>query len=123
MLVTFTSSETGAMLMFAETARPFFKAMGRACTPQGVITQAEMPAAIKAIERYLQTLSAPAPVPAMDADTEEEASSAPPRVGAAQRAWPLLDMLARTAKSRKESFILWEAPADFSEEEDAHDAA
>ncbi|MDR1350990.1 MAG: DUF1840 domain-containing protein [Zoogloeaceae bacterium] len=119
MLVTFTSSESGTMLMFAEVARPFLKAMGKACTARGVITRAEMPAAIAAIERYLKTLPAPKPDP-----EEAEAEKPPvPRIGAAQRAWPLLDMLARTARSKRESHILWEASADFAGEEDEYRAA
>ncbi|MDR2365712.1 MAG: DUF1840 domain-containing protein [Zoogloeaceae bacterium] len=123
MLVTFTSSESGAMLMYARDARPFLKAMGKNCSARGVITQAEMPAAIMHIERYLRTLPAPRPEPVTD-DMDAEAGKPPvPRVSAAQRAWPLLDMLARTAKSKKESHILWEASADFAEEDDARDAA
>ncbi|MDR0735997.1 MAG: DUF1840 domain-containing protein [Zoogloeaceae bacterium] len=118
MLVTFTSSESGTMLMFAEVARPFLKAMGKDCGAKGVITQAEMPAAIAAIERYLKTL----PAPKTNADTEEENPDRP-RISPAQRAWPLLDMLMRTLKSKKESHIVWEASADFSGEDDAPRAA
>jgi hypothetical protein len=120
MLVTFISSESGTLLMFARDARPFLKAMGKDCAARGVITQAEMPAAIARIERYLQTLPAPRRDP--ETDTEAEKPSMP-RVSAAQRAWPLLDMLARTAKSKKESHILWEASADFAGEDDERDAA
>ncbi|MDR2624921.1 MAG: DUF1840 domain-containing protein [Zoogloeaceae bacterium] len=118
MLVTFTSSESGTMLMFAEVARPFLKAMGKDCSARGVITQAEMPAAIAAIERYLKTLSTAKSAPKAKEKEEEEEDPAKPRVSAAQRAWPLLDMLARSLKSKKESHILWEASADFSEDED-----
>ncbi|MDR0672059.1 MAG: DUF1840 domain-containing protein [Zoogloeaceae bacterium] len=113
MLVTFTSSESGTMVMFAEVARPFLRAMGKECRAQGVITRAEMPAAIAAIERHLEACATPKP----DTDEEEEHPSAP-RVGLAQRAWPLLNMLARTLKSGKDGHILWKAAADFSEGDD-----
>jgi hypothetical protein len=121
MLVTFTSSESGTMLMFAEVARPFLKAMGKDCSARGVITQTEMPAALAAIERYLATLSAAESAPKTEG--EEEENPAKPRISAAQRAWPLREMLARTLKSKKESHIVWEASADFSEDEDAAHSA
>ena len=34
-------------------------------------------------------------------------------VGLHQRAWPLIDMLERTAKSGPEAYVMWEAEADF----------
>ncbi|MDR3159548.1 MAG: DUF1840 domain-containing protein [Zoogloeaceae bacterium] len=117
MLVTFTSSESGTMLMFAEVARPFLKAMGKDCRARGVITQAEMPAAIAAIERHLKTLSTSKSAPRTEGK-EEEDDPDKPRVSAAQRAWPLLDMLSRSLKSKKESHIIWEASTDFFKEEE-----
>ena len=47
-------------------------------------------------------------------DAEEEAERArEPVVGLSQRAWPLMDMLERTAMSRGEAHVVWEAAAPF----------
>jgi hypothetical protein len=116
MLVTFTSSETGSFVMFADAARPLLKAMGKTCSAQGVITQPEMQPAIAALHRYLEDCArAPEDAPeAKGQDEEPSAHSAMSRpVSPASRAWPLIDMLTRSAKRKKESHVVWSAAADF----------
>ena len=116
MLVKFISSETGEMVMMAETARPLLQAMGKACTARGVITKAEMPLAVEALKRYLAAQAGQEPQL-----SEAEEAEIPPMarpVGMQQRAWPLLNMLGRTARARKESHIVWEAAADFGQPPD-----
>lgn len=112
MLVKFISSESGEMVMMADVAGPLLKAMGKACTARGVITQAEMLPAIGALNHYLDAMtSAEHPL------SEEEEAEIPPMarpVGIKQRAWPFLQMLGRTAHASKQpGQILWEAAADF----------
>lgn len=113
MLVKFISSETGEMVMLAETARPLLQAMGKECLAKGVITKGEMPEAIAALNRYLDMNTPQEPQLSEEEEADIPAMARP--VGMKQRAWPLLNMLGRTAQSKKESHILWEAAADFSE--------
>ncbi|MCX8145281.1 MAG: DUF1840 domain-containing protein [Azovibrio sp.] len=114
MLVKFISSETGEMVMLAETARVLLKAIGKTCSAQGVITKAEMPLAIEALKRHVAAQAAQEACL-----SEEEEAAIPPMarpVGIAQRAWPLINMLGRTARARNDSHIVWEAAADFDAE-------
>lgn len=111
MLVKFISSETGEMVMMAEVARPLLQAIGKRCDAQGVITQEEMLSAAAALESHVAEASVAEVLP-----SEEDEADIPPMaraVGMRQRAWPLINMLQRTARARKASHILWEAAADF----------
>jgi hypothetical protein len=122
MLVRFKSSETGEMLMLAEVARPLLKAIGKRCTARGVITRAEMLEAAAALSRYVAEHAAMEPPPDEAAEAELPPMARPVRLR--QRAWPLLNMLTRTAHARRsDSHILWEAPADFEAEDEKQDAA
>ena len=111
MLVKFISSETGEMVMLAETARPLLHAIGKQCEARGVITQEEMLDAAAALARHVSEASRDEDLP-----SEEEEADTPPMARAValrQRAWPLINMLQRTARAKKASHILWEAAADF----------
>ncbi|MGB4467920.1 MAG: DUF1840 family protein [Azovibrio sp.] len=114
MLVKFISSETGEMVMKEDTARPLLKAMGKACSAQGVITKGEMQPAVEALKRYLSACSGQEPKLSAEEEAGIPAMDRP--VGMQQRAWPLINMLNRTAHAKKESHILWEAAADFDAE-------
>ncbi|MGL5631714.1 MAG: DUF1840 family protein [Azovibrio sp.] len=111
MLVKFISSQAGEMFMMAEVARPLLKAMGKECLAKGVITQAEMIPAVEALNRYLGSDQVQEPVLSEEQLAEIPAMARP--VGMKQRAWPLINMLNRTAQSKKESHIIWEAAGDF----------
>lgn len=111
MIVKFISSESGEMVMMSDIARPLLKAIGKTCEAQGVIAKSEMLEAAAALERYLDTV-APQEAPL----SEEEEANTPPMarpVSLRQRAWPFIKMLNRTARSKKDSHILWKAAADF----------
>lgn len=111
MIVTFQSSETGEVLMYAEVAKLLLDIVGKEATARGVFTQPEMlPAAVKlqaAVAEARRQMAGQA-----EPDDEEDKLKPPP-VGLPQRAWPLIDMLERTAKSGPEAHIIWEAAADF----------
>lgn len=117
MLVKFISSETGEMVMMAETARPLLQAMGKECSARGVISKGEMLQAVKDLQRFLAARAGLEPQLTEEEEAEIPAMARP--VGMQQRAWPLINMLNRTAQSRKESHILWEAAADFGTEPEA----
>ncbi len=111
MIVTFQSSETGEVLMYAETAKTLLDIVGKATTARGVFTPPEMlPAATKLQAAVAEARRQAAAQP----ETEDEEDKAKPLpVSLPQRAWPLIDMLERTAKAGPEAHIMWTAAADF----------
>lgn len=109
MLVTFRSSETGEIIMFADIARLLLTAIGKDCTARGTFTPAEMLPAAEALQRAVARSEQPT-------EEDEEASRAKgeePQVGLSRRAWPLIDMLERTARRGERGHIVWEAAKDF----------
>ncbi|WP_066884960.1 DUF1840 domain-containing protein [Dechloromonas denitrificans] len=112
MLVTFESSETSEVLMFAETAKMLLEAIGKETTKRGTFTQAEMQPAADALRQAVQRSEEAAPP--VDEDEEEELKKKKePVIVLRQRAWPLIDMLERTARSGPDAHIVWSAAADF----------
>lgn len=121
MLVRFKSSETGEMLMLADVARPLLQAIGKRCQARGVIRRDEMLEAAAALKRYVAAHAAEEAPPDEAAEAELPPMARPVRLQ--QRAWPLINMLTRTAHARRsDSHILWEAPADFEAEDENKDA-
>lgn len=106
MLVTFTSSETGELMMFAEPARILLQALGKETLASGTFTRQEMAAAAETLRQSLARAEAPA-----SAESDEEGGE--PVVAIGQRAWPFIDMLERTAKGGADANIVWRAAADF----------
>ncbi|MDD2885452.1 MAG: DUF1840 domain-containing protein [Dechloromonas sp.] len=109
MIVRFESTETGEILMFAATARTLLQIIGKETTARGVFVVSEMPAAA---ERLRQAISE-AGRPAEPEDEEEATAVREPVIGLSQRAWPLLDMLERTARCGAEAHVVWQAAKDF----------
>lgn len=107
MLVTFTSSETGELMMFAEVARVLLQALGKETTARGTFTRDEMAAAAAALRQAVARAEAP---PAEE-DGDEESKE--PVVALGQRAWPFIDMLERSARGGPDANIVWKAAADF----------
>lgn len=107
MLVTFTSSETGELMMFAEAARVLLQAIGKQTTARGTFTRAEMAAAAALLRQAV----AGAEAPAVDESVDE--ASREPVVALGQRAWPFIDMLERSARGGPDANIVWKAAADF----------
>lgn len=114
MIVRFDSSETGEVLMFAKTARDLLQIVGKESTARGVFTQPEMLPAAARLQAAVAEARRQAAAAASDVDEDElEEKHKPPVVGLSQRAWPLIDMLERTAGSGRDAHIIWEADADF----------
>lgn len=114
MLVRFNSSETGEIVMFAETARQLLGVLHKECSARGTFTAEEMqPAA----ERLRQAAKEQPPV-----EEEEEGENAEGKekkelpISLGRRAWPLIDMLERTARQGSKGYITWEAARDFGPE-------
>ncbi len=108
MLVQFVSSETGEVLMYAETAKMLLQIIGKETTARGTFTQAEMAGAAAALREAIRQAAVPP-----EEDDEESDKKKEPVVGLSQRAWPLMDMLERTGRSGPDANIIWEASADF----------
>lgn len=109
MLVRFVSSETGEVLMFAESARQLLQAIGKETTARGVFIPEEMAAAAQALREAVQRAEAPPE----EEELDETGKKKEPVVALGQRAWPLIDMLERTSRSGPGANIVWEASAAF----------
>ena len=110
MLVRFDSSETAEVLMYAETAKMLLDVLGKEATARGTFTRAEMIPAADALREAARQAGQP---PEEEDDEAAEGKKNPPPVSFGQRAWPLIDMLERTARSGPEAWVVWEAAADF----------
>lgn len=108
MLVKFNSSTAGEILMFADAARRLLDIAGKDASARGVFTAEQLPAAIAALRR---AVSEAKPLPDAEDLDEDEERRAPPPVGLAQRAYPLIDLMERTLKD--DGYLLWEAAQDF----------
>ena len=117
MLVRFVSSETGELLMYADSAGKLLKIMGKDTTARGSFLQAEMqPAADElraAVKRSEELEQAEAAVQAEDEAEQKKVHFMDVPVALRQRAWPFIDMLERTGRSGEKANILWEAAKDF----------
>lgn len=102
MLVTFHSSTSGEIMMFADTARQTVEILHKEPLARGVIAKDELPGAIARIE---DALARARDEPAAEVDDK------PPSIGMVQRLLPFLELLQRTRK--REGYVLWEAAADF----------
>jgi hypothetical protein len=111
MIVTFTSSETGELLMFAEVAHTLLHALGKETTARGTFTREEMAPAAAALRQAVA--HAAEAQPAKTAEEEERDARQEPVITLGQRAWPFIEMLERTGRSGPKAHIVWQAAADF----------
>lgn len=107
MLVTFTSSTSGEILMFSEIAHRLFEIVGKQGTARGVFTKAQLPDAIEKLRHAAAAATAEAKP---DKQAVEE-SGTTPEIGLAQRAHSFIEMMERTSK--EEGYVMWQAENDF----------
>ena len=113
MLVTFSSSTSGQLMMFAPTARQMLEIIGKECAAKGVIMSDQLPAAIDRLRAAVAAARGPAaspPARSTDDEGDDENKEETP-VGLGQRAYPLIELLEWTRQ--EEGFVLWEAAKDF----------
>jgi len=110
MLVRFYSSETGTIVMLADTARLLLQAVDKECTARGTFTTEEM---APAAARLRQAAEAKPVAEAGAGDEPPEEEDKEPPISLGRRAWPLIDMLERTARQGSKGYVTWEAAADF----------
>lgn len=97
MLVTFTTAAYADITMFGDVALAMLKMMGHSATVPGAILAADVPAALSRLTSAINAEKTPPPVVGTNADE--------PEVSMANRALPLINLLAAAAKA--ESTVMW----------------
>ena len=97
MLVTFTTEAYADITMFGDVALAMLKMMEHSATVPGAILAADVPAALSRLRAAIDAEKASPPVADKDADE--------PVVSMANRALPLINLLAAAAKV--ESNVMW----------------
>ena len=103
MLYRFKSQAAAEIIFLSEAGEELLSMLGKAASPQGVITLAEMPAAIQTLTRAMQTSAAVATPVAADGDPLTD--DAHPPVSLHQRLLPMIDLLQQSLIGRKD--VVW----------------
>ena len=93
-------------MMFAETARTLLEVLKKECSSRGVIALEQLPDEIARLRAAIEHDASPK----VAFENADQGAELP--IGFRQRAVPFLEMLERTL--RREGYVLWEAPGDFS---------
>ena len=105
-LVTFKSKAAADVPMYAEHAKMLLSIIGKSLEPEsaprGIITAGDVPAALQKLKSAADT-SRRTEKERNDKGDDEPGQAMP--VGLAQRAFPLIDMLERAAKEKRD--IVW----------------
>ena len=106
MLYKFKSRVTGDLIMLEAAGRRVLEIMGKDAGPTGIITLAQIPQAISAIEAAIAHEEAACAPRDDDVQADESATvSAGDAMSLRRRSKPLLDMLRRCL--REEADIVW----------------
>jgi hypothetical protein len=106
MLFEFRSRATGSVTMTGDTGTRILALIGRNPEPQGVITVAQMPAAIAALEAAsLRDKESPPPAAAEEREPGADPDDDNDRISIAVRAFPLIEMLRRAHAAGKD--VTW----------------
>ncbi len=97
----FKSKADADLIMMEPAGDQLLRIVGYEPARQGIIEAAAIPAAMRAIETAIATESA---TRGSKADDDDDALREP-RVGLAQRAWPLLEMMKRSLAEQAD--IVW----------------
>jgi hypothetical protein len=96
----FRSRADADLIMMAPVGDQLLRIIGRVPSARGIIEAAALPAAIQAIEA---AVAVDRREQAKDDDRESDPKE--PRVGLAQRAWPMLEMMKRALAEKTD--IVW----------------
>lgn len=110
MLVTFTSSTSGEILMFSEIAHRLFGIIGKQGTARGVFINEQLPDAIKKLRQAVAGETGKTDGAGQPQATAGE-SGTEPDVSLAQRTHSFIEMMERTGK--KNGYVMWQAEHDF----------
>jgi len=108
MLYKFKSRATADLIMLDAQGQRMLRIMGKEVAPQGIVTVAQIPAAITAIEAAVAAEEGGAADPTAQeapAESQGQPDDAHDRVTLRQRAAPFLDMLRRSAA--EDADVVW----------------
>ena len=100
MLVTFQSKAYANITMFGDVAKQLLTLMGHSGTVPSALAAEDVPAALEKLRRAVAAFAASEKKPMND----DSRGGEPPRVGLAQRAFPLLQLLAAAAEAKCEVY-------------------
>jgi len=100
MLVTFTTKAYADITMFGNVALAMLKMMGHSATVPGAILADDVPAALSRLTAAIAAETASGPPPVEDKHDDDE-----PAISMANRALPLIELLAAAAKAN--TFVTW----------------
>jgi len=111
MLIVFHAKSSAEVLMFSQHALPILQAAGKSfddgvLPERGVITRAQLPAAVQGIERAMAITKETDENPDTDDDNDDKVHPINEPVSFRRRAYPLLAML-RLANEKQED-VIWE---------------
>lgn len=104
-MIRFSSNATGDVQMLRAHAEVLLAAIGKELGERGVITPAEMPAAIAALESAGQRDRHDRQVLEAEEDESEDDDLNSNQVGLSQRAFPLVEMMKRA--QAEDASIVW----------------
>lgn len=100
MLITFHSDESADVIMFGDAAKALLAILGKDPQDgQGIVTVEQLPAAIERLHAAIEEDRARQGEPDEEAAKEQGQTGMAAPVGLAQRGWPLLEMLERSARA------------------------
>lgn len=97
MLYKFKSRATADVIMLEPNGRQLLQIIGKAPDPHGIVTVAQIPAAIQALEAAVAAEDAQRAAAASPREQDDEPQERGESVGLRQRATPLIDILRRSA--------------------------
>ena len=104
MIYKFKSKAAGDVIMLKPAGDHVLRIVGKEPGPRGIVTAAELPAAIAALEAAIRHEAQP-PQDAGDEDEKGDATPAAERVSLRQRAWPLVEMMKEALAGKAD--IVW----------------
>ena len=102
MLITFTTDAYGDITMFGDAGLSMIKMMGHSESVPGAILAEDVPAAMNKLIAAVEAAETPPPAKDEGEDEDEEAEEA---VSIANRALPLIELLASAV--REKSDVMW----------------
>ncbi len=100
MIYKFKSAASADLVMLGPQGDQLLRLLGREPAAKGIIENADMPAALQAIQQAIAQAEVAGVAAEVDAEVSEE-----PEVGLRQRLWPMVDMLQRARNEQAD--IVW----------------
>ncbi len=105
MIYKFKSKADGDLIMLQPHGRRVLEIIGKDPAPQGIITAAQIPAAIRSLESAIAHEEAQKKAAAADGDEPVDGQQSTESISLRQRAKPFLDMLRRCEAAQVD--VVW----------------